>query len=1209
MDRRHGDRAEPGARGDDAISDPLPIGFEFPFYGRTFTTVRVCTNGFLSFDDDAVPVANQPLPSAGGVPNMIAPLWDDLDFGATPRAWVNGDGSRYVVEWVGVSRYGGGGGPYTFEVVLERSGEIQFRYQSLSGSPASATAGIQNGDRTDGTTVAFNTPYLHDGLAVRLVAPPARWVNVTPVAGRIPAGESRSLEVRIDAAGLGGGDLLTNILVTSNDPERLLHLVPARLVVAGGPDLELSATSLAFGDVSVGGSRTLALTLTNRGVTLLQVSGATASPAEFAADSSAFSLLPGQGRTLSVTYRPAALAPSSGALTIRSDDPDEGVSIVPLSGNGVSPARISVTPDPIPAVGVALGGETTRKITIHNDGGAPLGWSFAAVDPSAIAAFERGLATPVAGENAPKRAGAGSIPDARPTPTVAAVPWLTASPASDTVPARDSALVTLHYRTGSLPGGEYDALLTIASNDPAQRVFKRPVHFTVISIPELFLPTASVDFDTLVIGETRDRDFLIVNSGSGPLHVASASLSGDAYSWVVAGSFPATIVPGGSITLRLRFGSAVPCSPCNGEIVVVSDDPDHPVAHVAITGQMLAPPRIDMERDTLYAALANDLGERAQIRSRAVTIGNPGGSPLHVAVRLTGIFESSAGATAPGAKVSGPDNFGHIVVDSDEPGGPVFQWADITTIGTRLTLTGDDAIRTNVPIGFAFPFYGNAYSTVNVNVNGWLSFTSTLVASNIEQHLPDPRSFVPDNLIAPFWDNLTFGADRRAYVYNDGTRFIVSWVGAGASGGGDTYTFQVALYPNGRILFQYLSMTGGLESATVGIQNREKTDGLTVVYDAPYVHDSLAVVIPEPKPTWLFANPTDFEIPAGGSANLNVVLTSVGVPDGDHTGAIGITTDDPEHRFVTLPVALHVGTAEAAFALDPEHRSPAVPSGWVAGRLSGLDPCAPAAIRPASILAMDVVGLAPGSTVGLLDCGALDFRRMEMLANVPEGAASEIDVVGEVANETWFRALGTLRMQRPRLTRPAGRYAAGTSVALSWTDASGSPASRYDLWFSPDSGATWSPVASGLTLHAFAWTVPATFTNQGFLELLAHATSNGAFVGTTFSGPFGIDAPATAAPDPGAPTAFGVRLAGPQPARGTATLELAVPVRAPVEITLHDVRGAIVRRLARRTFEPGRHLVSWDGNGETGSAVAPGIYFVRMKTTTAFSTVRIALVR
>ena len=108
--------------GDDAISDPLPIGFEFPFYGRTFTTVRVCTNGFLSFDDDAVPVANQPLPSAGGVPNMIAPLWDDLDFGATPRAWVNGDGSRYVVEWVGVSRYGGGGGPYTFEVVLERSG-------------------------------------------------------------------------------------------------------------------------------------------------------------------------------------------------------------------------------------------------------------------------------------------------------------------------------------------------------------------------------------------------------------------------------------------------------------------------------------------------------------------------------------------------------------------------------------------------------------------------------------------------------------------------------------------------------------------------------------------------------------------------------------------------------------------------------------------------------------------------------------------------------------------------------------------------------------------------------------------------------------------------------------------------------------------------------------------------------------------------------
>src|SRR5262249_10453266 len=35
--------------GDDATSSPVPIGFSFPFYDGAFDSVRVCTNGYLSF--------------------------------------------------------------------------------------------------------------------------------------------------------------------------------------------------------------------------------------------------------------------------------------------------------------------------------------------------------------------------------------------------------------------------------------------------------------------------------------------------------------------------------------------------------------------------------------------------------------------------------------------------------------------------------------------------------------------------------------------------------------------------------------------------------------------------------------------------------------------------------------------------------------------------------------------------------------------------------------------------------------------------------------------------------------------------------------------------------------------------------------------------------------------------------------------------------
>jgi len=50
---------------------------------------------------------------------------------------------------------------------------------------------------------------------------------------------------------------------------------------------------------------------------------------------------------------------------------------------------------------------------------------------------------------------------------------------------------------------------------------------------------------------------------------------------------------------------------------------------------------------------------------------------------------------------------------SDEPGGPVFDWVDITGIGTPVPLpTGDDSNAPGIPIGFSFPFYGKSFGTV-----------------------------------------------------------------------------------------------------------------------------------------------------------------------------------------------------------------------------------------------------------------------------------------------------------------------------------------------------------------------------------------------------------------------------------------------------------------------------------------------------------------
>ena len=55
-------------------------------------------------------------------------------------------------------------------------------------------------------------------------------------------------------------------------------------------------------------------------------------------------------------------------------------------------------------------------------------------------------------------------------------------------------------------------------------------------------------------------------------------------------------------------------------------------------------------------------------------------------------------------------------------------------------------------------------------------------------------------------------------------------------------TFQAVLYPNGTIMYYYHSMTATiLNSATIGIQNATRDDGLTVVYNDDYIHDEMAI--------------------------------------------------------------------------------------------------------------------------------------------------------------------------------------------------------------------------------------------------------------------------------------------------------------------------------------------------------------------------------
>ena len=71
--------------------------------------------------------------------------------------------------------------------------------------------------------------------------------------------------------------------------------------------------------------------------------------------------------------------------------------------------------------------------------------------------------------------------------------------------------------------------------------------------------------------------------------------------------------------------------------------------------------------------------------------------------------------------------------------------------------------------------------------------------------------------------------------------------------------------------------------------------------------------------------------------------------------------------------------------------------------------------------------------------------------------------------------------------------------------------------------------------------------------------------------------------------------ASPNPFQRSAHVRFELPQSARVQIEVFDVQGRRVRGLADRVFEPGAHVVDWDGVDASGRRMGPGVYLVRMR--------------
>jgi hypothetical protein len=255
-----------------------PLGFDFDYFGTTFDSVFISSNGFLSFSSNATGCCTAvPLPG-GSIPDMISPGWTDLDptEGGTIHAETRGEaGSReFVVGYYDVQHnldFIDGNTPSTFEIILhEGSNNIEFQYlqllQNLTANGTEAMSiGIQNGPINDGLQVAYFATSAPGSDVLRSDSEGYLFTTVTDLGsaskGRLlPANQAlKAGEIRwfrfdvpetideIDNRFLTI-DTLGSLLMDDNDTQIALYNASGALIAEDDDDGSDFLSRLSFGD-------------------------------------------------------------------------------------------------------------------------------------------------------------------------------------------------------------------------------------------------------------------------------------------------------------------------------------------------------------------------------------------------------------------------------------------------------------------------------------------------------------------------------------------------------------------------------------------------------------------------------------------------------------------------------------------------------------------------------------------------------------------------------------------------------------------------------------------------------------------------------------------------------------------------------------------------------------------------------------------------
>ncbi len=276
-----------------------------------------------------------------------------------------------------------------------------------------------------------------------------------------------------------------------------------------------------------------------------------------------------------------------------------------------------------------------------------------------------------------------------------------------------------------------------------------------------------------------------------------------------------------------------------------------------------------------------------------------------------------------GSLKNSKSSFGYTWSDSNKPGGPGFNYIDISSSGTEVFGIQNNNFVGPFPMGFSFPFFENHYNEFFIASDGLITFGSGF---NSPTNAPIPTADNNNNFIAWCWDDLQQKTGGQVFYQHFDNYTIIQFKDYAQDGpqfGALRYVInaQVILYKNGNVLIQYLNRSTLFNtlSCTIGIENSNGTDGVQVAFNQSYIEDNLAVMIFNPGVKWLNLD-TNHGLVAAGGANLILAgFDALDLPVGEYFANINIVSNASGRSETVIPVKLEVKTSILAKPMNLDY--------------------------------------------------------------------------------------------------------------------------------------------------------------------------------------------------------------------------------------------------------------------------------------------------